>query len=209
MRRLLLIALLLAAPLAAQEDVLPDGDAAESVFGDTTGSNCQTLCTAKDCSVDVDDDPTSVDGAFLGMTATASIRFTFASPTGNPDTTASAQSIELAVHKSRASGALCGAAQTGNQDSTYDLTLYCNGVSKSGTFQQAGIPLTGGSQQDTYSWTYPSGDGDCGADGATVEFEVNGACAGSASQRRCMSIDAIRWVATVSAGSRRVITVGG
>lgn len=205
MRRWPIVALLLlAAPLAAQDESLPpDGNSSTSGWG-LSSDACATRCNTAACHDEIDEGIGASDNLFVGMPSNNTlIRYTFPTPSATPSTAASAQSFRV-VHTKCTTGC---AEDTGGSDPTYTIALVCAGVTKATL--ASGVSITAADDDDTHAFTYTP-DGDCDAAGANVEAAITGAFVGGGASRRTPCTDILVWQVThASAAARRVIVVNG
>ena len=195
-----LIAFLLLIPslaFAQDQSLAPDGEHGPSaVFSNITAAACSTgtACAAAACETEVDESPDSGDNLYLCTeTTNAVIRFTFPTPSSDPDTGTNAQAIDLIMS--------CTDADTDNSQSclgspTFSLELWCGG-SATGVSPFNGVSIAVDSDHSA-TFTYP---GACATDGSDLEFHfILGRSGGSPGDRRWAAIEAVEWEVTHAAG---------
>jgi hypothetical protein len=199
--------LLLLFPLSAfaQDQVLnPDGDEENAAFRINGGGVCSTRCDAFACDTQVDEGHASPDGNIVtqGGAAGQTMFFDFPTPSANPSTSAGAQNFDITVSRC---DSVCDES-AGGTDPTYDIAILCNGVLK--TTINTAVTITGLDQNDaTNAWTFTS-DGDCPADGSTVQVRFTSGRAGGGGSRRWACIEAVTWDVThASAATAQAIVV--
>lgn len=206
MKRLLLLALLLAAPAGA-EIVDPDGEDNPADVQDNGG----TACNSADCTTHVTDDNTATaicDSS--GASGSRTIKFTMASPSANPTTGANEQKVQgtASRHDDANNGSSC-AHDSGGNDPAIAVEIYCNGTA-SGVSPIASTNITSDafSIEGTFTFGTTIGTATCAADGSDLEFQVTlTRSGGSPATRRWAALEELEWDATVSAGGRREVNV--
>ena len=200
--RTLLLATLLLFPLvsfAQDENRIPDDDDEENSWRIENGSDCTAnACNAADCHLRVDELPASPDGELTATDIDAnSIRFGFQNPTSNPSEAANAQAFEIVVSKCKT----CVENAAG-ADPNYDIFMACNGTDKETIATNQTV--TGLDQTTTWNWTFTA-DGDCTANGSTVQVKITNHQNGSGGNRRHVCIETLEWEVThASAAARRL-----
>lgn len=196
-----LLALLLLVPsfaLAQDQSLAPDGtNGPSTVFNNVTGAACSTstACSSAACETDVDESPDSGDNLYLCTeTQDTAIRFTFPTPSANPDTGTNAQTVDLIISCTDADG-------TNNQDCngspTFDLELIC-GSTPTTIFPFTNEAVAAVDTDFAATFTYP---GACASDGSDLGFEiVMGRSGGAPGDRRWIAIEAIEWEVTHAGG---------
>ena len=182
MTRWLLILSLLAAPLAAQEAVLPNGT--------TTVTN--QGCTTGDAHTTMDDDPQSPGGDWCAATTNVDtlVKIQFATPSTDIRTGTDAQTFELYIRKDAATA-------PGNGVPTITIDAYNGGtLIETGAIQNV-TSDTG--QLLTETWTSNT------ADGSGIEVDLPCTATGGGPNKRSCDFDAVRWIATLATGERIMI----
>lgn len=205
-RAILAALLLLAAPLAAQDESLaPDGDEETADFRIGNAADCTAAaCNATACDDEVDELPASPDGNIaVTVLDGRSIYFDFPTPSSSPSTTASAQNFDVTISKCNAS---C-VENAGGGEPTYDIAILCAGVLK--TTIASAVAVAGSDQNDTSNtWTFAS-DGDCSADGSTVQVEITSNRGGAGGGTRHVCVEAVEWEVThAAAGGDELMVIG-
>ena len=190
-KRWLALLLLVAAPLAAQEDVRPDH------LNQTSGwSGAYT---------DIDED---VDGTLDGNLVWTSIAGNkliwvgFASPSADPTTGTDEQTIKIAATKNTSTGS----EDAGGGTPTYDIDVSSDNGTEWASLA-TGVSINGLDQIDSYTWTYPAGTGDP-TDGSLVVVRFTTDSAGGGPNRRFGAIEAIEWVASVASAADQMMIIG-
>lgn len=191
------------------QSLAPNGENGPSdVYSDITGDVCtnSTACSATTCETDVDEgaDAGGDDLEVCTATQNATIRFSFPTPSANPDTGTNAQTIDLIMSCTDADTSPNSEDCTG--DPTFSVELYC-GASPTAVLPFSGTAITAVDQDHSTTFTYP---GACASDGSDLEFHFTlGRSGGSPGSRRWAAIEAVEWEVTHAAagGARRVILV--
>jgi hypothetical protein len=191
--RILAVALLIAAPAFGQvsENVIPDNDNNDANWRLDNGG---TACNSADCAAEIDEDPASPDGlepntdtnndAWLISFATPS---TCTAPSGT-------QTFDTVMSRC----ATGGVETSGGSDPTYDIALFCGGVSKA-TIATA-VTITALDQRTAHTWTW---DATCTI--ANVEAQITIHRLGGGGSRRYPCVEAIEWECEQPAASTRRI----
>ncbi len=222
-KRLLLLALLFS-PIAFAEIVDPTADDNSVDWQNDTG----TQCDSADCTVHIEDDDTATAICDdTGASGTHSMTLTMDSPTANPTTTASDQTVQGSVsrHDDANNGTNCDYVAAGNSP-TFNVNIFCGGsatglnpvsgflvtdsasVSFSGTFT---YPATSQCTASGVPWSCCTGSGTgtcCADDGSDLEFEIQSTrSGGSTTLRRWVGVEELEWDASVSGGVRKLLVV--
>lgn len=180
--RWLLAVLLLAAPLAAQDQTLePSGTVSE------TNSDCDGTTSWQRTSDN--SDATFCDGGTGSGAESYNLLMSFDTPTNSPSTTTDDQAFLCRVEKSDTSA--------GNGDPTFTMELFCAGASVEvgGTHT-----VTGAVSEFTENFTF---GGSCTADGSDAEIRVNVVRqGGSPGGRRSIDTMDCDWDVTWAAAGR-------
>jgi len=175
--------LLLASPVWAQEDVLPDA----------TLSVVNQDCTTSTAHGTLDDDPDSPgsDWCNAASNADTAVTLQFASPSGSISTGANAQTFKVYVRRDTVSAPGSGQPQL-------DLDAYDDTV----LVQAQVTPHTVTSDSgELFSTTWTSNT----ADGSEIEVFVDcQEAAGGPNQRSC-DFESVRWEATLVSGEEMMI----
>jgi hypothetical protein len=186
MRRLAatLAAFLVAAPLAAQDQVVPPTGTAESAQNSCTTSTAHGTC---DEGVPGGGDWCTASTCAASPTNSTSWRFSFDTPSSPPSFGADAQTLAAYVRSCAANGT----------NPTCRLDLYCAGALVETGAEQA--VSTAATITETVTLT-----GACASDGSDVEARVVcTASGGTPSGRRTGELDAVEWRVTFAPVSTR------
>ena len=210
--RKLFAGLLLLFPVAlfAQDESLAvDGDEEDANWRFDNGVDCLgAACNGAACDDRVDESPQATDNLLVTtVTDGEAIFFDFPTPTNGPSASASDQTFDIAVSECGFDTDTGWCVENGGTDPNYDIAILCAGVLK--TTIASAQAVSASNQNDSHAWTFTS-DGDCNADGSTVQVRItNHRSGGGPTGRRMVCLEALEWEVTWAAtGRRRMLTVG-
>lgn len=178
--------ILLAAPLAAQDQTLEPNATVSETNSDCTTANAHTRLSDNS-------DATLCDGGDGSSSESYTILLDFPTPTSNPSTTTNAQAFQCRMQKSSA---------TGSGDPTFELELWCNGS----VVEAGGTHTATSTSPVEFTETFTFSSGSCAASGsdAQLQIDVHHVGGAPAGRRSADSIDCDWDVTWASAGGRRI-----